>query len=226
MTPQSEADVIDFKPFFDMIVGILFILLIFIAAQLFFTQWDDPVARERTRQLAYEWERQTVTLLQHIAENLRQKGVSAQVNTTAQSVAVPLTELMDISETGAVRIDHRGAAVGEVLADRLGCIPGQRNSHTEGCPEVPLLRLAGIRGEVRVTGTPTGTSLSAERFAYYASTLLGAEFLRAAPELAAVSGSGDSPALRITGTSRVSKPGAALQGDLELTFSFEPPGRS
>ena len=55
---------------FDMIVGILFILLIFIAAQLFFTQWEDPAARERTRQLAYQWERQSAALLQDIADRM------------------------------------------------------------------------------------------------------------------------------------------------------------
>lgn len=223
MTPQSETDVIDFKPFFDMIVGILFILLIFIAAQLFFTQWDDPVARERARQLAYQWQHQAASLLQDIADSLRRRGVSAQVNTTAQSVTVPLSELMDVSGNGAVRIDARSEAVGKVLADRLGCISGQRNRVPEGCPDLNLLRLSGIRGDARVNGIPTGTSLSGERYAYYLSTLLGAEFLRGAPELAALTGSGGSPALRITGTSRESKEGGALQGDLEFTFSFEPP---
>jgi hypothetical protein len=223
VTPQSEGEVIDFKPFFDMIVGILFILLIFIAAQLFFTQWDDPVARERTRQLAYQWESQAATLLQDIAENLRRRGVSAEVNKTAQSVTVPLSELMDVSVNGAVRIDARSEAVGRVLADRLGCVPGQRNGVPDGCPDLNLLRLSGIRGEARINGTPMGGSLSGERYAYYLATLLGAELLRGAPELAAVTGSGGSPALRITGTSREAKERIALHGDLELTFSFEPP---
>lgn len=225
MTPQSESDAIDFKPFFDMIVGILFILIIFIAAQLFFTQWDDPVARERTRQLAYQWERQATSLLQDIAENLRRSGVSAQVNTTAQSVTLPLQELMGAAGSGPIRIDPRSEAVGRVLAERLGCIPGQRSGLAQGCPDLNLLRLSGIRGEARVEGTPGGTSLSDERYAYYLSTLLAAELLRGAPELAAVSGTAGSPALRMTGTSRNLKERTTLQGDLELTFSFEPPSR-
>src|SRR3954453_11548216 len=107
VTPQSETEAIDFKPFFDMIVGILFILLIFIAAQLFFTQWDDPEARERTRQLAYQWEQQATRLLEDIAENLRRGGVSAQVNTTAQSVTVALKDLLSVSGNGSLRVDPR-----------------------------------------------------------------------------------------------------------------------
>jgi hypothetical protein len=208
-----------------MIVGILFILLIFIAAQLFFTQWGDPVARERTRQLSYQWERQVATLLQDIADNLRSRGISAQVNTTARSVTMPLAELMDASANGAVRTDPRSETVGKVLADRLGCIPGQRNAALPSCPYLDLLALSGIRGEARVSGAPAGTPLSGERFAYYLATLLSAEFLRGAPELAAVSGSGGVPALRMTGTSRTAKEDTVLQGDLELTFAFEPPTR-
>jgi hypothetical protein len=225
VTPQSDSDAIDFKPFFDMIVGILFILLIFIAAQLFFTQWGDPAARERTRQTAYEWEQQAKSLLEDVAEQLRRRGVSAQVNTTAQSVTVPLPELLAPSGNGAVRIDPRSEAVGKVLADRLGCIPGQRTVIPEGCADLNLLHLSGIRGEARVNGTPEGTALTGERYAYYLATLLSAEFLRGAPELAGVSGSGGSPALRIVGTSRDAAERTALGGDLELTFSFEPPGR-
>jgi len=223
VTPQSEADAIDFKPFFDMIVGILFILLIFIAAQLFFSQWDDPVARERTRQLAYQWERQVASLLQDVAENLRRNGISAQVNTTARSLTIPLNELLTVPAGGAVRLDARTETLGKVLADRLGCVPGQLNNVPRGCPEVPLLRLAGIRGEARVAGTPAGGSLSPERYAYYLSTLLGAELLRGAPELAALSGSGGTPALRITGATRDPKEVREVEGNLELTFAFEPP---
>ena len=41
METADDLDGVDFKPFFDMVVGVLFILLILIAAQLFFSQFQD-----------------------------------------------------------------------------------------------------------------------------------------------------------------------------------------
>ena len=230
MTPQSEAEVIDFKPFFDMIVGILFILLIFIAAQLFFTKWDDPIAeieaRERTRQLSYQWQQQSTDLLQDIAARLQRGGLSAEFNATAQSVTMPLSELVSVSDRGASELDRRNELVGRILADRLRCVPGQVGVASSDCPSLPLLRLAGIQGEVRVADAPAGVSLTPERYAYFISSLLGAELLRGSPELASLTGSGGVPALRVVGINRQGPKGAATpQGEFVLAFSFEPPNR-
>ena len=200
MTPQNEAEAIDFKPFFDMIVGILFILLIFIAAQLFFTQWDDPLAqiqaRERSRQLAYRWQEQATNLLQDLAERLRGMGFSAEVNTIDQTVTLPLAELVSVSQNDAIKIDPRAESIGEMLAVRLSCIPGQDRSQPSDCAPLELLRLGGIRTEIRVARLPMGISLPPERYAYLLAALVSAQLLRGAPALVGFSGSGGVPALQ------------------------------
>jgi len=226
--PQSEGEVIDFKPFFDMIVGILFILLIFIAAQLFFTRWDDPLAqtesRERSRRLAFQWQQQATDLLEDIAVRLRGVGLSAAVDVVDRAVTVPLGELLSVSDNGAVQFHARTESVGATLAERLSCIPGQDRPRPADCPPVDLLRLGGVRSEVRVAGVPPSISLPSDRYAHLLTTLLGAQLLRGAPALAAMNGSGGVPALQpgsiVTGAAQA---GGAPQGDLALRFSFEPP---
>ena len=66
MTPQSDADDTDLKPFLDMLVGIVFIMLILVAAQMFFTQWgptEETAERERRQQITLQREREIAAFL-------------------------------------------------------------------------------------------------------------------------------------------------------------------
>src|SRR5665213_2788398 len=102
MPPASDLDGIDFKPFFDMVVGVLFVLLILIGALLFFQSAQSDVTakqaqseaqarqraeEERTRQ---EWRTERAALLSFLADHLREHGVEASVDLANASIAIPL----------------------------------------------------------------------------------------------------------------------------------------
>lgn len=91
--PQNQHDTIDFKPFFDMVVGILFILLILIAAQLFFSRFetDSPEAQAQQKRAARLADQEL--FLNSIAAALKISGFKPQVDRVANRVSVALDEL-------------------------------------------------------------------------------------------------------------------------------------
>jgi hypothetical protein len=92
MTPQG-SDSIDFKPFFDMVVGILFILLILIAAQLFFSRFesDSPEAQAQQKRAARAAEQEL--FLNGVAIALTKAGFPANVDRAGNRITVPLAAL-------------------------------------------------------------------------------------------------------------------------------------
>src|SRR3954452_2308857 len=88
----GDLDGIDFKPFFDMVVGVLFVLLILISAQMFFSQWGaahDP-AKQDAEAAARAWEQEQRLFLKDLAERLRAEGFDVSVDDVDRSIAVPL----------------------------------------------------------------------------------------------------------------------------------------
>src|SRR5438045_2732124 len=101
--PGELDDAIDFKPFFDMIVGILFVLLILVAAQMFFTQWgasDERTPQEKAQQVRLEWEREITAFLTDAAERLRARGLQPTIDQVDRTLAVPLADVTRIEEAG------------------------------------------------------------------------------------------------------------------------------
>lgn len=92
MTPQG-SDSIDFKPFFDMVVGILFILLILIAAQLFFSRFesDSPEAQLQQKRAARAAEQEL--FLKDVTNALTKAGYPAILDRAGNRITVPLAEL-------------------------------------------------------------------------------------------------------------------------------------
>jgi hypothetical protein len=92
MADQS-SDTIDFKPFFDMVVGILFILLILIAAQLFFTRFetDSPEAQAQQKRATRLIEQEL--FLNSVADTLKKSGFVPTVDRVGNRVSIPLSSV-------------------------------------------------------------------------------------------------------------------------------------
>ncbi len=226
---SGDVEEIDFKPFFDMIVGVLFVFLILIAAQMFFSQWGaSPEQRSREeaqRQRRIDWERQIASFLEDTAGRLAAAGLEPRVDRAAQAISVPLGKLAAF-EGGALRVSPEPAgALGRNLEERLRCVAPGQAAPPAGCSSLPLLQLGGVASELRLTGWPTEAGLPADRFGELAATLVHAGVLGASPELLAVPGAGGRPALRAPTATTVGAPvaGGGPQGDIVLRFGFAEP---
>lgn len=224
---QSDADEIDFKPFFDAVVGILFVLLILISAQLFFTQWgnvaqEDPGAR--ARQTLIEWEKQTAIFLEGLAEQLRTHGLNPVLNLLDKSISLPLSDVVALDSAQWPQLNSQPELIGELLLKRLNCLPGQVQPRPPECPALELLHLRRVNVELQV-GLPNSAPLPADRYAEYLRVIFDAALIRAAPGLLTVVGADASRTVRSSsraGALADPQP-AALLGDVALRFVFDAP---
>lgn len=219
MTTSVEDD-IDFKPFFDMVVGILFILLILISAQIFFAQHVGDDASQEAERRAIERERQTTAFLEDLTARLRAAGLDARLDRQRRAVSMPLGRIVTVAGNGIPQFaDAPLAAIGGILAERLGClVPVARTT----CPDVDLLNLGAAEAELRLTGMPERTPVPQDRYAQFATTLLSAALLRTRPELLALTSSAGTPALRFSSATQAAAGQSGPAGDLSFVFVFQP----
>lgn len=232
MAHRSDSDDgIDFKPFFDMIVGVLFVLLILVAAQMFFSQWEGKAlsARERATQARLEWAREINSLLEFTAQRLRAAGLAAIVDRGDVAVVVELDGTLAVAAERGPTIDQtRAGALAQAVAETLGCL--LRQSRPLECPDLKRLRLGQLRIETRLSVAAPIGSLPADRYANLASHLLHAAMLQEVPQLLALTGSAGGPALQPASSIvylPTQSPGSPAShgsaGDLALRFSFDTP---
>lgn len=222
MAPEQD---VDFKPFFDMVIGILFILLILVATQLFFTRWQDnpprPNEDERLRALFLE---ERAAFWADLERELAGKLPGLTIDRDRQTLGVPLSLLVEIdgprlaSRTGGI------AVLAEALARQLGCLPQQRPpADGRSCRPYKLLALQAVKGRVLagpVEGMAAGTP------AQGAAAALAASLIAAAPDLLALrapDGRSAFPyALSADALAGPPRPGTPA-GQLELNVDFAGP---
>ncbi|MDP2801186.1 MAG: hypothetical protein Q8O26_04805 [Phreatobacter sp.] len=152
----EDDDVIDFKPFFDLVVGVIFILLILIAAQMFFAQQQGDTAQSRSEQ-AEELARraEAMRFLDDLARELSRNGFEADVDRLGLAVVLPARTLVaGNSGPSCARptVDREAAArFGRALAGKLACV-GTGAVHRESCPAFALRGSANMIAELQ---TPT-----------------------------------------------------------------------
>jgi hypothetical protein len=224
---QDDIDAIDFKPFFDMVVGVLFVLLILISAQLFFSQWgtSQDSAKDEADQLPLAWEEEQRNFLEGLASALRRRGLESAVDLVDRSVVLPLKQVVAAQPDGRPRLEQQAnAALAEVLLQRLRCLEASQ-AGKNGCPQFKLLILGQLKSEVRLRGQPSAFGYGADRYAHLLSTLMSASLLQNAPELLAWTGAGGGPALRFGSSIAPAAASAdpSLEGELVLRFAFEKP---
>lgn len=218
MTPSSD-DSIDFKPFFDMVVGVLFILLILISAQMFFSQW--PTAPTPAEVAAREAEARRVraeqdagVFLNDLAERLRRAGFSPSVDRLSRSISVPTDELVRAGAPAQPRPDPAALArfAPAVLA-ALRCIAAA--DPAEGCPGDTSVRLSRMDAHAQLAApTPGATPPAALRLA---GLELAAGLFAAAPDLLALGSPQGMPAVGGTIAIETVATGPRFRLDFALT---------
>lgn len=226
MRSDGDLDSIDFKPFFDMIVGILFILLILISAQMFFAQHGgaETSAAEEAQRRVLERERQVTAFLDDVADRLRAKGLDARVDRNRRAVVLPLAQVTEPARGGVPQFAQGPVgALGAVLAKRLPCVL-PAGARPGDCPDTSLLSLGEVQADLRLDGVPPGAVLPPDRYAQLATTLFSATLLDRRPDLLGLTGRAGTPALRVSGLAQ----GAAADqnqkapgGELDLVFAFD-----
>lgn len=187
MNGSSDGS-IDFKPFFDLVVGILFILLILISAQLFFSQWGSEPTPEQQAARAEEARRQLVVadqarFLEQLAGRLGEQGFSASVDKAGQSVAVDTALLM----TDPVKRELDSAQVERlagIVGDALKCVAVSTAPTTANgpCGRPYEARLAQAAASVEMSGGQAAGA-TPEKSLRVMGLRLAATFFAAAPDV-------------------------------------------
>ena len=171
-----EAEGSDFKPFFDLVVGILFILLILIAAQLFFTRYEDTpspaeaAARQREA-LRLAQNKAVDGLLERVANELRGAGFSPAIDLLERRVTLPAAELRQEARPEAT------AALARILRTGVSCTA---EAPVQACAGPSLARIERIAFSLREDAFAGGVPSTAARIG---ALKLSSQIFEAAPEL-------------------------------------------
>ena len=227
METADDLDGVDFKPFFDMVVGVLFIRLILIAAQLFFSQFQDQSESAARENIKREWREEVSGFLDRFQRGLGERGMAARIDREHIALAMPLSAFAGAGDDGFPRIASGPMlALGRALGESMGCV-GKTAGKSADCPAQHLLHGDQVRIKLRHSATPERPGLPQERYGRLLESLFGAALLRATPDLLRQSGSDCAIALHIASSisAAVADPAApgALGGDLIVNFKFVPP---
>ncbi len=175
---DTEEEPFDFKPFFDMVVGVLFILIILVAAQIFFARQDaaDDAARA-ARQTAEQRLRLAET---EIAEFLRRQAAalaSRGFETTVQRNSQMLVLRLD-----PVRLAAAPEGVAEALLAEAGCV-AESHHQREGCARYDHIRLQHVE---MILETATALGVEPEAEAVRSAVNFAAGLARAGADLLAL----------------------------------------
>jgi hypothetical protein len=202
MAFDAETDGTDFKPFFDMIVGVLFILIVLISAQMFFAQRSmeesDAGKLQRNEQIR--------SFLEDVAGRLRMNGFEPGIDLVRRRITLSLDQLSSPPTVGIPTfLDQRVKAVGRVLSNRLECI-----------------WLGEVEVELRAVAPPQGSTLAPDRFSQLATTLFSARLLSGQPDLLSLTGAGGTPLFRFQSAAPLNPASGGAGGLVQFSFIFEP----
>ena len=212
---NTETDEQDFKPFFDLIVGVLFILLILISAQMFFAQSPNDDVKD-SKQIELERRKQIAAFMGDVAAKLKDNGFDPQIDVEHKMVTLPMEPLRSRSTSNMPRFDEaKIVALTRSLLSPLSCASGKVPTATT-CPNWNLIHLGEAVVEAGVSNAPSESGLSRERYAQLEAAVLAAAVFSKSPDLLGLTGSGGGPLVRIIGGSA---PPAA--DNLQINFAFE-----
>jgi hypothetical protein len=219
MASDTESGGSDFKPFFDMIVGVLFILIVLISAQMFFAQHSmedsDAAKLERNKQIR--------SFLEDVANRLRMDGFEPGVDLVRRRLMLGLDQLSS-SPIGGIPTfsDRQVETVGRVLSNRLGCIFSEP-ARPSDCMDWNLLRLGELQVELQAGVLPQESPLSPDRFSQLAMTLFSAKLLSSRPDLLSLTGAGGTPLFHFQPLPPLNPSlGGGESGRVQFNFIFEP----
>ena len=229
MSSIDELEGVDFRPFFDMIVGILFVLLILIGALIFFQQSQAQTdATMQSRQDELRRRRQADEFLDGIAIALASRGIPAQADYAAGAVLVPLSAVAEADAPGFVPFPREEAlaALGAAMIGPVGCVSFPRRP-SPACPEPDLLDLVSMQVETRMGHLPAGAAITQGEASRLTGALVASGLLnRSLPLLRATEAEGGRLLSFGSGLSTADPSATApLAGEIAIGFTFSSPGR-
>ena len=227
MDLSGSDDATDFRPFFDMVIGILFVLLILVAAQIYFQQAQDQTAvTDTARREAALRRAEIAAFLGTLAERLRVAGLAAIADPEAGAVVLPLGAVVGIDGAGLPLVEAApAAALGTTLAGLTACVTRPRSAASD-CAGYDRLHLDALGIELRTGTLPPAAALPRDRFGDLAGALLSASLLRGAPGLIGASTDVGGRVVTFGGRLAAEGPagsgpaGSGPDGDLTLAFTF------
>jgi hypothetical protein len=221
MALHAETDESDFKPFFDMIVGVLFILIILISAQMFFAQRSMEDSKDVDK-ATLERNRQIRSFLEDVADHLRMNGFEPGIDLVRRRLILGLDQVSAPSKGGIPTFsDQRVEAVGRTLSNRLGCIfIGPQ--HASDCMDWKLIKIGEVQVELRAGALPPESTLSPDRFTQLATTLFSAKLLSRRPDLLSLTGAAGTPLFRFQPLTPLDPGLGRPSGLVQFSFIFEP----
>ncbi len=216
----------DFRPFFDMVIGILFVLLILVAAQIYFQQVQSQGGAAKRNAALRQAE--IASFLGVLAERLRSEGIQAVADTEGSAVLLPLRDIMTVDGAGLPQVEGvRAGPLGATLLGLTACVTEPRSPDLS-CSGFGRLHLDVLGIDVRVGALPVATALPRDRFEAVAGALLSASLLRGAPGLIGASNEAGGRVLEFShGLAGAAAAGGAqdgaiggLGGDVVLDFTF------
>ncbi len=210
---EHGDDAIDFKPFFDMVVGVLFILLILVSAQLFFSQWQNAASPAETAAREAEAKRlradaDVAAFIDELVEALRAAGFSPAVDRLGRSVSIPASQVMKGEATDPEALSRFSPA----LLGALRCVAAP--SRPASCRSGTVVRLARMDLRALLQGEAGATPGSRQRLA---ALDIAAGLFGAAPDLLGLVGPGGAPVAQ--GVARIEM--IAGEPRLALDFAFD-----
>ena len=169
----------DFRPFFDMVIGILFVLLILVAALIFFQQvQNDAVTSAAAKQETAIRRAEIAGFLNALAERLRGDGMAATADLAGNAVVLPLTDVVAAESRGLPGVkDEAVARLGATLTELVSCVSQPRRADA-ACAAFDRLHLDALDVRVLTGSLPAAVGLPRDRFGRLASALLSASLLR------------------------------------------------
>ena len=225
---HSSVDIegVDFRPFFDMVVGILFVLLILIGAVLFFQQSAEDESAAREAELnARVVDAQIARFLAMMANDLRQHGLETRVDLPNRSVSLPLGSLANIGPGGLPDVSAQGVEdLGRTLANDLQClIPAMQ--HPGFCTPYDRVRLSLASVRVQTGNLTDGAALPHDQFARLLTSEFSTTLFRTAPSLLSLANEAGYAAVDTVGRLSMASPeaGRSIGGEVEIHLDFTPP---
>jgi hypothetical protein len=219
MALRTETDESDFKPFFDMIVGVLFILIILITAQMFFAQRSMEEGTDADK-APLERNKQIQSFLEDVADRLRMNGFEPDVDLLRRRLTLGLDQVASAPIGGIPTFsDQRVEAMGRIFSNRLGCIfagPAQPRD----CMDWKRIKLGEVQVELSAGTLPQESTLSPDRFTQLATTIFSAKLLSGRPNLLSLTGAGGTPLFRFLSLAPTNSEGP--KGTVQFKFIFEP----
>lgn len=216
MKSESEVDDSDFKPFFDMIIGVLFILLILISAQMFFASAPErSSALDEKNKLSLKRDIQRKFFLEDFRDRLRAGGFQVELDLPARTLILDLAQFSSTSVGGVPQFsENRTKSFSREMSDRLACVFAVQSV---GCVDTNLVQLGQVKVDVGGALPSSDSNLSRERFAELQSTLFTAAILSHQANLLALTGSGGMQLVQFSPSSESADTG----GRVRMRFVFQ-----